>query len=307
MSISFGESLVPLSTPERPIGKFRGEIAIRGDFFRAIDYVSRGIPLAYDNDCVGALIGDASNPQFFEGLLQAKDRQPTRTVGLIVPFHKLSPLAHLANINESSRELLSEPGCETLEELLGALAFVRFPGDPELVAQSDVPDCAIGIDQKSGLPLLQTWSPQGKYHVELLEQFTDHVGIRYLCATSLNRSGESEIILPADAAQFCEEKDLPMLADYDAGNTGRFKAKGSFSIVTLTNTGIEIAREGSIGNDIIAAILEKYAEVLPAADEYRNASYPDRVLHFSDLPEEMRHLRGAELSQALRRDFFKWQ
>lgn len=299
------ESLNPesdLRTPEElySTASFEGSFLNENNMENALFEIKNGTPLVLNNGTVWALWGDASNERFVRTVCEIKGRESGRAFGLTVPFEQLAPYADLDSLHPIDRSLFSQSGNADLKNLLGAISFIRFPGDAGKVSASDIPDCVKSYDPLTKQPILQTYDPTGKDNTAHLVKLMQLKGMRYASASSLNFSREDEIIDVSEALAFAHNfgHNLPVLQD-EKQQERRTKGWGSYSILLFDKNGKSFTREGSIGNDIIQQIMIEYGEI-KYSPTYKPAAYPDKVLHLEDLPEDIRSFQGADLSEAIR-------
>lgn len=279
---------------------FEGKFSNEEDIKSALLQIKYGTPLVLNNGPVWALWGDAGNERFVRMVSEIKGRESGRAFGLTMPFEQLTPFADTESIHPMDEPLFSEPGNLTLKRLMGAINFIRFPGNNDTVSASDMPEYVKNYDAKTKKLTLQTYDPTGKDDIAHLVDLMQSQGMRYASASSLNFSNEDEIIDTSKAYEFAHlfEHRLPILQD-DTQQKRKTKGWGSYGILLFDQNGKSFSREGNIGNDIIQQILIEYGEI-KYSSTYKPAAYPDKVLHLQDLPEEVQSLQGADLADAIR-------
>lgn len=281
--------------PDQPC--FRGDFSAITDLEKAVALMKEGVPLAIDNDAVWGIWGDACNESFVETVLRIKNRPPDRTFGLTAPFETVLPMVDMGRLHPDARPLFADSSGLLIKELLGAIVFVRFPGDYAKIKESGLPATVVSYEDQTNLPVLQTYDPVGKNNLHKLLELARKAGIIYPCASSLNCSGQKEIIDHDEALKFVERFDCDVAVMTDSA--ALHHCRGSYTIIEFNTIGIQVVRQGNIGKDIIERILSGYGPVYEA-EQCKPAAYPECTLHLADLPPEEQGEHGTGMARAIR-------
>lgn len=219
--------------------------------------IAEGQVVAVDNDAVWALWGDAAADEFVDQVQAIKSREPERRFGLTLPFSHVASYADYDRIHPGLHPLFTYP--EDMTALLGGLAFLKLPADEAKLHGSSFSDVVVSYD-RLGKPVLQNYDPTGKRNIELLVAEAIAAGANLPAATSMNASGEKEIVDHDRAAAFIGTYGLKAYIDSRAARLGT----GSYAILDITPCGFELVREGNISVDIIRRLLDGYPFVIAA-------------------------------------------
>lgn len=229
---------------------FSGDLALSRHIKAAAQHIASGEVVAIDNDSVWALWGNAADSRYVDTVRRIKGRDPNSRFGLTLPFQAVTQYANLDLIHPKLRALFEKP--DTLTGLLGSLAFVRFPVRPDLIAGSLLESTVLSQDTQ-GRPLLQNYDPAGKKNVQMMVEEAMSLGVQLPAASSMNVSGNAEIMEMADAAEFV--RDHALNNAYHDSNASRL-GTGSYLILEATASGFCMLREGNISNDIVRRLLD---------------------------------------------------
>lgn len=287
---SFCSESYPNRAEYGPLG-FEGDISLESHQKMAAELMAAGRAVAIDNDAVWAIWGDSGSDNFAHEVRTIKGRDPSRALGLTMPYHEFVPLIDFDRVHSSVIPLLEDP--DRLTERLGAMAFIRVPGNALFVIEKEVPDCVITYGQND-LPVLQNYDCKGKANINSLIEYAKELGVEYPAVSSLNSSGRPEITEPEDAIRFARDHNLPILADIRAVRKGT----GSYPILEFNSNGVSLVREGNISGVLIKNLMHEYKISVPQT--IRPAAYSP--YNGSD-NLELRELRGSELREALIENF----
>lgn len=214
--------------------------------------IAKGKVVAIDNYSVWGLWGDASNELFLHEIKKIKSRDSRRPFALTLPFNDIVQYADLSHMHPGLHHLFTSQ--DTLKNLLGGIAFVRFP-----IMESSIDDFPFNKKvlsyENSTTPYLQNYDPSGRCDLELLIKKARALGAILPVASSMNISGEHEITSAEDATEFIAKNNISTaLYDTNAQRAGY----GSYTILKLNKQGFNLHREGNVSNDIISRILHEY-------------------------------------------------
>lgn len=249
----------------KPIQFREGSLWEEKDRLEAARLVSQGEVVGVFNRGVNALWLDASNPKAVKELYRIKgEARIGRPVALTISFDQFISLINIDYLTPEVQEFLKLS--ENIREELGSLCFLRAPLKPSAV--QDLPKSAIGFDeQKNGW--LQTWDPHGHVLTEDLIEKVKKQGVKFPGVTSMNISGEPEIVLQDEAVLFCKNKKISLFLKDPYAHP---ETLGSYTILTLSQKGIEVTRDGNIPVKIIQPILNQKLIL----DGAKLSKYPQR-------------------------------
>jgi hypothetical protein len=182
----------------------------------------------------------------------------------------------------SVRDLFLDP--QQLQRRLGSLCFIRIPIQtqigaklpPRLVSQTD-----------DGTYWLQNYLPGGNQTTQLWIAALQRQEVGLPVATSMNMSGEPELVDQDAAVEFCRIHGVPIFL----GNPrSKGEVKGSFPIIQVDKTGIKLIREGHFPANVFRHLFQEWPIDLT---DYKPAKYP-----LVPLPPEL--LSGAVTGERLR-------
>lgn len=262
---------------------FLGDLSNPYHLDRAALRIATGNVLAVDNDSVWALWGDAANEKFVTDIQRIKGRDPNSRFGVTLPFEAVAAYADMDRIHPDLQKLFATP--QKLTDLVGSLAFVRFPVSQHAIEGSPFGETVISHDVHQ-LPILQNYDPTGKLNIELLVQNAITHGATLPAATSMNNSGQGEIMTLPEAGEFIHEHMLShVLVDSQASRAGI----GSYAILEVSSGGIQLIREGNIS----AGLTERLLHGLPYSVS------PACKKSIGDPMDRFKHYRGADVRAAV--------
>jgi tRNA A37 threonylcarbamoyladenosine synthetase subunit TsaC/SUA5/YrdC len=258
----------------------------------ALYMIDDGLPTAVYNGTVYGLWGNGNDPRFFERMLDVKGRSADAAVALTLDSASFGELVATDKLDAHAEALIKNPA--ELAERLGGIAFVRCAAREDQVLSHDLPKNVISHHRTQGL-VVQNYDPYGKEglasFLHLAEQRAQQQGLEFLpVVTSLNASGDPEIIAPEQAKQFVEHHKLPLL-DAEAPPE---RATGSYSIVEFDDTGVHIVRPGSVSTEVLELLLD--TEITPSSS-MRERKPGFRAFGIEDLPQNHQELPLAALRQ----------
>lgn len=285
--------------------------------------ISRGRAVLMQNGGVWALLGDAENPAFIEEVNKIKERDPSRTYGLMSSFEESLEWVDFDRIKDPRVvELLLDS--EKTVDLFGALGFLRMPVDDARIKMAGVPECVISRDSRGLNPLVQIYDPTGKCDAATLYQTTRQAGQRFIAITSANRTSEPEIarddVLRAIALMAnTQPLMLPYSTDgsstevipiYD-DNSKEWCGNGSYFIAGVVEKdrsepyaevgdgGFTLLREGNIATTHVQQLLFDYGinvhspTLLPRKPQYRPYEHEGLFENATYGPDVRRHILDA--------------
>jgi tRNA A37 threonylcarbamoyladenosine synthetase subunit TsaC/SUA5/YrdC len=176
-------------------------------------------------------------------------------------------------ISPSVRDLVFN--VHQLATRLGSICFIRAP--IKSVVGASLPDRLISRTD-DGTYWIQNWLPEGCYPAATWLESLHKMSIRLPVATSMNVSGNPEIVEPEEGRRFCEANGVPMFLA-DLGDPGR--ARGSFPIIHIDIKGITLIREGHFPAHLFRLLLHPWEIDL---SNYQPAKYP--LMDYSPAEEQ---------------------
>ena len=164
-----------------------------------------------------------------------------------------------------------------------SLCFIRGPITPEATKQ--VPASMISR-LADGTPILQNWDPEGHEPTLLLLEEMYKKGIRYPAVTSMNPSGIPEYVTEEDGISFSEQSHIPMFLTDPKDPR---KVQGSYTILGIHSSGIEVVRDGNIPAKLIERLLDVPLDYSNTkAPKHPQAQFPDALIHQGQDPAQSR-------------------
>jgi hypothetical protein len=210
------------------------------------------------------------------------ERRANRPFGTTLDGAEFVRMIDPDQIAPSTRGLFLD--ADQLRSRLGSLCFLRIPIrkqvgielPPRLVSQTE-----------EGTYWLQNWIPWGCRSSQLWMEALQGQKIEFPSATSMNVSGNPELVEQEAGVEFCESKGISIfLGDPES----RFEVKGSFPILQVDKAGIRLLREGHFPGILFRYLLQEWEIDL---SDYKPAKYP-----LVQIPKELRS--GSMAGDALR-------
>lgn len=236
----------------------------------AAQRVARGEPVAFENGGVMAIWGDGRSDKFIKTVWSIKgEGRKGRPMALTLKSKDFVKLIDHQQIHPSQRAKLKD--YDRLTRTSGSLFFWRVPINS--VAVGNLPGHVVSED--AGIYVIQNWDPVGHKPAENFIREMEQIGIVLPAITSLNVTGEPEIVDAGEAEIFCREHGIFLLLD---SNDKRVR-KGSYPIVQASLEGLKLVRHGNIPHEIIESVLEETVNTIGAKDrKYPLAKYPEEII-----------------------------
>lgn len=251
---------------------------------KAARLLAQGQPVATYIRGVCGLWADGESEPGLDAIYQIKgERRGGRPVGTTLPAAEFIEKLNPDDISSSLHGLMLN--MDELARRLGSLCFIRAPIKDE-VGES-LPERLVSRSD-DGTYWIQNWLPEGCRSARHWMESIGEQGISLPVATSMNVSGEPEIVDQEEGRKFARARGVPMfLADPD--DPGR--ARGSFPILQVDSAGIKLLREGHFTAKLFQLLLSGWHIDL---SHYQTAKYP-----VAELPQASAEL-GKEPSQLRR-------
>lgn len=226
-----------------------GSLHNERDRMQAAQIVRGGGLIGVYNRGVNAIWVDGENELAVRKISKIKgEGRNNKPMALTLGFDELVPMIDTTNLPDEVREFVALS--ESLKSYIGSLCFLRAPLKEESI--SYVPKTSVSRD--SNITWIQSWDPHGHDPTEQLIEQMKRLGVQFPAVTSMNISGQPEIVDQAIAQKFCIDKKVPMYLKDEYSHPG---VLGSYTILTLEDKGIEITRDGNIPASILESILDK--------------------------------------------------
>lgn len=187
-----------------------------------------------------------------------------RPIALTIGFENLIKMIDLKKLSKDVLRFLKFS--RNLKKELGSLCFLRVP--IKKAYAWELPVSALHVDDK-GTIWLQNWDPHGHDSSEKLISDAQKRGVKFPAVTSMNISGEPEIVDQDKAEEFCRKNSITCyLRDPDVHP----ELVGSYTIITFSKKGIELTRDGNIPGKIIEPIFKNKL----ISDNTKKSNYPQR-------------------------------
>lgn len=216
---------------------------------KAAVLVKKGFPIGVYNRGVCAIWGDGRNKEFIKKVAEIKgEERNSRPLAATLSTQEIVSLMDTSKIPETLLPIFSK--AEELTARLGSLCFIRFPIKESAI--KGLPSSIISYSA-DGTAILQNWDPDGHNVVHLLVQEMRKHLVLFPAVTSMNISGQPEIIDQDDGIKFSREHKIPLFL-YDLRDKGA--VKGSYTIFSLDSKGVKLVRDGNIPAHLFAHLLE---------------------------------------------------
>ncbi len=220
---------------------------------------------------------DAENRRAADRIYQIKGaKRAGRPFSILLETRSFISILDQEAIHPNLHRFFLDP--DELEARLGALCMIRAPIQRKAVQK--LPGYTY-TRTEDGTYWLQSWVPRG--HApgrQLLEEMWS-IGIRLPGVTSMNVSGEPEIVDQDEAVAFCEEHDISMFLQ-DQLDTGM--VRGSFPIISIDLEGVHLVRSGHFPPYLFKYLLDGTEIDLSGA---RRSKYPIVNTHTEEAAQRM--------------------
>ncbi|MBU3957425.1 hypothetical protein KKI19_04100 [Patescibacteria group bacterium] len=262
-----------------------GSLLNKGNRNCAAGLITGGEVVGVFNRGVNALWIDGGNQEAVLKLQTIKgELRQNRPVALTIGFERLVNLIDTNALTDEAKQFLDISG--NLKSELGSLCFLRVPLKTEYIVR--VP--ASSLNYEGGRVWIQSWDPYGHRWTEQFLRSIEGLGVEFPAVTSMNISGEPEIVDQDEGEEFCREHGIPLYLRDPRANS---LLKGSYTIITLSERGIELTRDGNIPGRVIEKIIRS-----PLVTEgVRRSRYPQ--LEFPDSMFEGLSPKGVRIAALL--------
>lgn len=216
---------------------------------KASELIQKGIPVGIYNRGVCAIWGDGKNDKFCSEIARIKgERRKKKPLGATLPTKILVSLIDSKKIPKKFHSIFLN--AEELSSRIGSLCFIRVPITEN--AALALPKSMIS-KLRNGTNVIQNWDPAGHRSIDQLIKDLHESGVIYPAVTSMNISGEPEIVDQQAGIDFAKKSNIPLFLtdEYD-----QKRALGSYTIFSINKMGIELVRNGNIPGSLFHKLLD---------------------------------------------------
>lgn len=260
---------------DKTSGSFRiGSIWEPSDRKDAAAVIAGGGLVGVSNRGVNAIWMDGKNLEAVERMQAIKgEARGARPVALTIGFDRLKEMIEPTTLTDEVRRFLVATG--DLKDHLGSLCFLRVPLKQEY--RVAVPASSLSTDTL-GRSWIQTWDPFGHEPTEDLIKIAESLGVEYPAVTSMNISGQPEIVDQDEGEEFSRKSGIPI---YLRDPRIHDRIQGSYTIITLGDNGVEVTRDGNIPQRVLQPIFGGlvFSTDKMTAPKYPQMEFPDILIN----------------------------
>lgn len=215
---------------------------------KAARLTAQGKPIGLYNVAVSAILGDGSNPAFVESVSRIKgEKRGQRPLAACLTTEQFVELLDPTKISSELHDKFFN--ARDLASRTGSLCFFRGP----ITKQAAVRLPQSMVSEIDGVSVIQNWDAAGHQPTNLLLAKMRAEGVEYPAITSMNESGNPEIVDQHEAVVFSQDHGLPMFLSDEKTNP---KVTGSYTILELNPSGLKLLREGNIPSAMLSILLD---------------------------------------------------
>jgi hypothetical protein len=220
---------------------------------------------------VYGIIGDGHSLDLGAKVAAIKGQQRLgKPLSVCLPESRFSQLLDPGQIHPAVRGVALDG--HALSRTLSSLSFVRAPIRASVA--EDLPGHLVSV--VDGVPYLQSLDPGGLPEVGKLMNLLWRKGVHFPAISSMNSSGEPEIVSYLEALRFSSEHGLAALL---RPRTQIQQAQGSFSILEIGPYGLRAARHGVIPITVLQRLVEQHIDdTLTQVADYPPLAIPAKRL-----------------------------
>lgn len=230
---------------------------------RAAGLAAAGSPVGFFLGGLCVALGDAGNPDFVAWTTRSKgEGRVGRPLATILPAQEVVPMIDPQGLPAALRHIVLDPA--ELVARLGAMVFIRLPIRES--AARTVPSWLLsrGAD---GRPLFQFMDPHGYDPVRRFMEALKQEGVRFPGGSSMNVSGQPEVVVREQGIAFAREKGIPLFL---ADRISPIGITGSYPILLFGPDRVSLVREGPVPGWVFERLLEHPIDTA----ETKAAKYP---------------------------------
>ncbi len=207
---------------------------------RAANLIAQGETVGLFMGSVCTFWGKGDDLNFFNEVVRVKgEKRKTKQLSIITNSYEIVKLIDPTKIPAALQPIFLNPAEMAIR--FGALCFLQLPVRQELAHTIAPHHLSYAED---GTPIMMGLDPYGNSALELLSHVTRQLGVKFLTGSSLNASGQPEIVEQVEGIEYCHKVGGVPLFLIDPLNTG--KAKGSLPIIRIDQDGPKLIRDGFI-------------------------------------------------------------
>ena len=224
----------------RAAGAFRvGSSDHAADVTAAADCIAAGRTIGFLNRTVCALFGSSDTRAFPDEVIRVKgEKRRTKPVAVFLSAEEIARAVDPAKMPQALVPLMTSP--DALRQVLAGLVLLRLPLRPD--AAAELPPYLLSR-RADGTPVVMTADPGGYQPLQDLFGACRARGVRFLSGTSMNASGQPEIVDQPEGIAFSRQAGLPMFLA-DRGHLGW--PAGSPTILEVRQDDVVLVRDGFI-------------------------------------------------------------
>ena len=246
-----------------------GSIQTKLDRDQAASLVAKGQIAGIFNRGVCALWFDGGNLSAVKKIWAIKgEGRKGKPIALTLSLEELIPMIDLPKLPQSVQKFLSSPD---LKSKIGSLCFIRAPlRDSHFKL---IPDHAKSFD--GGICMIQNWDSHGHTPTELFLKKVRQLGVVHPAVTSMNVTGQREIVNQEEGVQFCQDHGIVIFLKDPQAQPLHI---GSYTILTLERNGIKLERDGNIPGKLFLKIFGLPIDFKDAKKpNYPQLKFPDTL------------------------------
>ncbi len=216
---------------------------------QAAQILKEGFPIGSFVRGVCVIWIDGENPEAAETVYRIKgERRVGRPSGTVLHAAAFVEMLDVDKIPASLRNVFLDT--DELASRLGDLCLIRAPITKD--AAERLPASMVSRTP-DGTYWLQNWIPFEHKAACLLLEAMRRQNIRLPAVTSMNISGQPELVEQEEGIEFCHTHEIPLFL---ADPTDQGIIRGSFPIIQVDQTGITLIREGHFPGFLFRYLLD---------------------------------------------------
>ncbi len=262
--------------------KFKsGSLLDKADRKLAAELLAGGEVVGLFNRGVCALWFDGSNAAAVEKVWQIKgEGRKSRALALTVKMEHFLKMIDEERLHPDLKNLIR---AADFKSKVGSLCFIRAP--IKKAHEKALPEHAKNYEE--GVCMVQNWDAHGHSAVEEFLGEVAKMGVKYPAVTSMNITGQAEIVNQAEGEQFCKQHQVPIFLNDPNVHPDHL---GSYTIFTFGKEGIILDRDGNIPATLLQRIFGLPVEFKGA----KKPNYPQL-----EFPTDLAALTGIKMREAI--------
>lgn len=226
-----------------------GSIRSAADRRMAVQLVKDGFPVGLYVRGVAVIVVNGARPGAADTINLVKgERRTGKPLATILPTETFVQMIDPKMIPSELRKIFLDP--DELEARLGTLGSIRFPLRPSV---APTPPPTLAPRSEDGTHWLQSWVPDQTSAGGLLVKEFQQQGVAFPGVSSMNTSGNPEIVDQDEARSFGVAHQLAyFLGDPQIAHSVR----GSFPILQIGPRGVGVIRQGHFSAALFQRLLD---------------------------------------------------